>query len=484
MDPLKEILEIVGQIEQNRRTSILDYYRPYPFQREFHNAVGYQTQKPASQRVLLAANQVGKTHCGAMETAIHATGRYPAWWKDARFVRPVEILVGSKTNDSAKKVAQNELFGDPLDDSKLGTGTIPLDCIVRAKITRKPGVPNAIQDALAPHETDGVFDGYSKITIMAYEQKAVAFMGMRVDIGWPDEEPPIEIWSQFIRATISRRDAVLYITFTPEEGMTEVVTQFMNDLRVGQALVRATWDDATHISADEKEQRLAALPPHEREMRSRGIPQFGSGLVFPVMDDDILIEPREVPSYWPQIIGIDFGYDHPFAAARLAWDRESDCIYLCSEYRETKQTPPIHAAAVKPWGNWIPVVWPHDGMSHDKGSGIPLAEQYRGYDLNLLRDPFSNPPPLGQKEGAGGNGVEVGVMEMLTRMQTNRFKVFNTCRQWMDEKRIYHRQDGKLVKIRDDIISASRYAVMSMRHARTKTIRMPQRHIAIGARNW
>ena len=65
----------------------------------------------------------------------------------------------------------------------------------------------------------------------------------------------------------------------------------------------------------------------------------------------------------------------------------------------------------------------------------------------------------------GTNGVEAGLMDMLDRMQTGRFKVFSTCVEWLEERRLYHRKDGKVVKIRDDTISASRYALMMLRHA-------------------
>lgn len=54
-------------------------------------------------------------------------------------------------------------------------------------------------------------------------------------------------------------------------------------------------------------------------------------------------------------------------------------------------------------------------------------------------------------------------MEMLTRMQTGRFRVFRTCREFLEEIRIYHRKDGKLVKLFDDTISAARYATQSLR---------------------
>lgn len=62
--------------------------------------------------------------------------------------------------------------------------------------------------------------------------------------------------------------------------------------------------------------------------------------------------------------------------------------------------------------------------------------------------------------------VEAGLMDMLTRMQTGRFKVFKHLNDWWEEYRLYHRRDGKVVKEGDDLMSATRYAIMMLRWAR------------------
>jgi hypothetical protein len=58
-------------------------------------------------------------------------------------------------------------------------------------------------------------------------------------------------------------------------------------------------------------------------------------------------------------------------------------------------------------------------------------------------------------------------MDMLNRMQSGRFKVFKHLNDWWEEFRLYHRKDGKVVKEGDDLMAATRYAVMSLRHAAT-----------------
>lgn len=229
---------------------------------------------------------------------------------------------------------------------------------------------------------------------------------------------------------------------------------------MSRCVVSMTIDDVDHYTAEEKARIIASYPPHEREARTKGIPTMGSGRVFPIAEERIKIPSIAIPREWPQINGVDFGWDHPFAAVNIAWDRDADCIYVCKVYRQKEATPILHAAAIRAWGDWIPCSWPHDGYQHDKGSGDQLADQYRQQGLNMLSDHATH--------AKGGNGVEAGLMEMLDRMQTGRLKVFEHLNEWWEEFRLYHRVDGKLVKERDDLMSATRYAIMMIRHAKVE----------------
>ncbi len=72
-------------------------------------------------------------------------------------------------------------------------------------------------------------------------------------------------------------------------------------------------------------------------------------------------------------------------------------------------------------------------------------------------------------------------MDMLDRMKTGRFRVAAHLADWWEEFRLYHRKDGQIVKEGDDLMAATRYAVMMLRHAAVKkapldgliTYRMP-----------
>ena len=51
---------------------------------------------------------------------------------------------------------------------------------------------------------------------------------------------------------------------------------------------------------------------------------------------------------------LDFGWDHPTAAVRLAWDRDADIVYVTDAYRVREETPLMHAAALNAVGRLDP----------------------------------------------------------------------------------------------------------------------------------
>ena len=450
MDDLTRLKELIKAEEDYKRFNKLKDFKPYPWQKEFLYA-----SKENRQKLAMCANRIGKTFTGAAELAYHLTGEYPEDWDGHKFDRPINAWACGVSNVTTRDILQLELLGQPDDPTALGTGAIPKDAIIDT--VRLPGVPNALQSATVKHKSGGV----SRLGFKSYEMGEHKFMGSALDFIWLDEEPPHNIFTQCITRTATTQ-GIVSMTFTPENGMTETCRAFMYELKKGQHLTQATWDDAPHIDEATKEQLLAVYSPHEREMRARGIPVFGSGQVFPFPEEKIICEPFVIPDHYARIVGLDFGYDHPTAAIWCAWDRESDTVYLYDEHYMSKQTAVVHAAAINSRPRWIPVVWPHDGYQHDKGSGIQLAQQYRNQGVNMTAEHFKNPVALGEKSaGKGSNSIEVGIMEMYQMMEQGRLKVFSTCRNWLQEFREYHRQNGKIVPLKDDAISASRYAIMS-----------------------
>ena len=456
---LKERVKLTKELQRRQRTNLLKYYKPYPKQVEFHHA-------KKRERLFMAGNQLGKTLSGGAEAAMHLTGRYPDWWEGFRFDKPITMLAGSESYELTRDGVQRILMGPPANEEDWGTGYIPAKDI-QAR-TRRMGVSNALDSVTVKH----VSGGASTLLFKAYEQGRGKWQANTVDYVWFDEEPPEDVYFEGITRTNATKGKIA-VTFTPLKGMSSVVARYLLEESNDRSVTTMTIEDAEHYTPEERQQIIDSYPAHEREARTKGIPSLGSGRIFPISEEDIVIDPIEIPAIWPQINGIDFGWDHPFAATRCAWDRDNDVFYVVNEYRQREASPIIHAASIKPWGDWIPVSWPHDGLQHDKGSGEQLSKQYADQGLNMLQEraTFAD----------GTNGVEAGISDMLQRMQTGRFKVFNTCGGWLEEFRLYHRKDGKIVKERDDLISASRYALMMKRFAEVKPRPRKKRN---GSGNW
>jgi phage terminase large subunit-like protein len=459
IEKLSVLAQTLQREQQRRRDeNRLAGYHPYPKQRLFHDL-----SATCTERLLRAGNQQGKTHAGAMEMAMHLTGRYPPWWVGRRFDYAIEAWAACDTGETTRDNPQRVLMGGL---TQSGTGAIPKDALIEEKKGR--GVADLLDIVLVRHVSGGV----SRLGFKRYDQGREAWQGPGKHVIWCDEEPPLDIYGEAL-ARLTATRGIIYTTFTPLKGMSEVVERLMlkNDGKT-QADVNMTIEDAEHIPPEDRARIVAAFPEHEREARARGVPVLGSGRVFPVAEEAIRCDPFAPPSHWAFIGAMDFGWDHPFAAVKLAHDRDADCVYVTNIYRVREQTPVVHAAALKAWGPWLKWAWPHDGLQHDKGSGDTLAAQYKAQGLRMMRHHATH--------GDGGFGLEAGVMAMLDRMKTGRLKVFASLGEWFEEFRLYHRKDGLIVKERDDLLSATRVGLMVLRQASSPEIEGAAPHSADG----
>jgi phage terminase large subunit-like protein len=446
-DELRDHLRLVNErLAKKAEVEKMFAYTPYPKQREFH-AAGLKYR----ERLFSAGNQLGKTYAGAAEMAFHLTGQYPKWWKGKVWTRPISAIAGSESGELTRDGVQRLLVGEPSVEEMWGTGLIPRDAI-SAPPKRRSGVKDAIDAVTVRHVSGGV----SVCRFKSFDQGRTKWQASTLDYVWMDEEPPFDVYEEAVTRT-NATGGIVAVTFTPLKGMSKVVMRFFLEPGNGRHVVTMTIDDVDHYTPERRAEIIASYDDATRDARTRGVPVLGSGRVFPVPDEMVKIDPIHIPEHWAMIGGLDFGWDHPTAAVQLAWDRDTDTIYVMREYRVSRQTPAIHAASLRMWEHRLPWAWPHDGQSHDKGSGEQLAEQYRRTGMNMLHAhaTFEN----------GSNSLEAGVLEMLTRMNEGRLKVFSNCQMWFSEFNLYHRKDGKIVMLNDDLLSATRYAMMMRRFA-------------------
>ena len=118
---------------------------------------------------------------------------------------------------------------------------------------------------------------------------------------------------------------------------------------MSKLVVSATWDDVPHLTSEQKAELWQSIPPYQRDARAKGIPQLGSGAIWPVPESEIAVDPFELPPHWPRGYGLDVGWNRT-AAVWGAHDRDTDTVWLWSEHYRGQAEPSVHAAAIRARG--------------------------------------------------------------------------------------------------------------------------------------
>ena len=469
MPSIDEIYDFLKLATERRQFEAWRYFHPYPKQQEF---MDYGSQ--FNERLLIAGNRVGKSDTGAFELSRHLTGVYPDNWKGKRFDQnsgPVKMWAAGPSGILVRDVAQTKLFGPPGVDDLMGTGFLPKEAIIGHPSASRSAA-NAFDTAHLRHVSGGV----SHLGFKSYEQDRRIWQGDTLHGIWFDEEPPLELYTEG-QARLITTGGISWMTFTPLFGHSEVVKLYLEpnpEFAKARIYVQMALADAGHMTPEMIERTLSAYPRHEWPARREGSPHLAGGRVFTTPDDQLLephwnigIEFREgqlrLPAHWPLLWAVDFTHSgsntsHPFAAVLGAWDRDLDTAHLLAEVKMMEGSPTLHAEAMKRIGANVPVAWPHDGNVADM-SGEPIAQIYRSHGLKMLLEHA--------QFTTGGYSTEAGVLDLDTAMHEGRFKTSMQMTQWMSEYRMYHRDPtGKIVKVNDDLMSATRIWWMARRFAK------------------
>ncbi len=465
---------------------------PYPWQVTWHNAGATNPE-----RAIIAANAVGKTRSCAAETGIHMTGLYPAWWEGKRFDCPNEWFVSGETNKSTRDICQRALLGKIQEDrAPTGEGWIPQSLIGVYKF-KSVGLPDVLDTVrvchIAPVHLESYLagkmtaqqatDGWSEIQFMSHEMGDTKFQGVPKHGVWLDEEPyggDDAIYNECM-IRIFKRLGIMMWSRTPLFGRTKMVQRFA---RGGKWIhfTQVGWKDAPHLSDEEKARLRALYPQAEGDTRATGRPLMGGGGIYTASPKQYTCEPSPIPPYWRKIIGLDFGLRHAFAIVCIAYDADNDVVVVYDAYKVQGQTPIYHSGAIRArggeavvrgvagregTGRGIPVAWPHDGETREKGSAKRLADHYLEHGVNLL--PVQ---ACYSEDKLGAQPREPITNQILERMLTGRLRVFAHLTDLLEELSSLHRDrkpPHRIVAEFDDEESALRMAVMMLRYAKSET---------------
>lgn len=445
-----ELIKLDAELKRRQAGRKLGTYYPAtgPLKRELYpkHLEFFRLGAAKRERLFLAANRVGKTEgAGGYELTCHLTGQYPPWWQGRRFHRSVAAWAAGDTRETVRDILQRKLLGKP---GEYGTGLIPRDNIVR---TGSGFIPDAVQSIWVKH----VSGSTSVVQFKSYDQGREAFQGTEQDIIWLDEEPPEDVYTECLLRTMTNNGMIM-LTFTPLRGMSSVVLAFLPGGAAPEkqggpkAVVSATWDDVPHLTEQAKAELLAAIPPFQRNARSKGLPQLGAGQIYPLPEAAFVMDPFQLPKHWPRAYGLDVGWNWT-AAVFGATDRDTDTDYIYSVYKAGQAEPAVHAAAIKARGA-LPGAIDPASRGRSQVDGRQLVEEYRGQGLELIE---------------AKNAVEAGIFAVWERLTTGRLKMFRgACDPLIAEMRLYRRDEkGKVVKENDHACDGLRYYEMTGRES-------------------
>ena len=214
-----------------------------------------------------------------------------------------------------------------------------------------------------------------------------------------------------------------------------------------RAAITVGWNDIPWLGETVKESILASTPPHLRATVSRGIPSIGSGSVYPIPLENVVLKTDEVftiPGYFRRIYGMDVGF-RCTAAIFLAHDTDNDIVYVTGEHYVRDQVPEVHAAAINRVAqNWMP------------GCIDPASRQKREDGKSVIKK-YNQ---LGLRLREADNSVADGIQRIWSRLAEGKLKFFPNTHNLQNEYILYrYDENNRPIKENDHALDALRYAI-------------------------
>lgn len=437
----------------------------FPKSLEFLEACGTRLYKVLS---IFGGNRTSKTFTPCFAIACWVTGEYPDWWDTEvhglRFEKPIRVLCSGATGRLVRDSIQLYLLGTKHSE---GDGCL----IPRRNIKHVAYQTNP--EGLAQRAIIVGKYGESIIDFSSNDAGRARFQSVMYDVILLDEEHDAGVFSECVTRTGTTKGFVIN-AFTALKGVTPLVALLLPQysgqdeldefakLEVARWHTFIGWDDIPYsvLSQDERRRMKAHYLAHEILARTTGVPTIGAGMVWPMSEVDLLIEPFRVPEDWPQLVSLDPGFDHGTGALRWALDQEDDALYIIADHWKRLEHYAVHAERIKRWGEWLPIAMDYaSGLNADDGEAIKAK-----YRKALPKNPIFN----------AIKSWHAGATEVYDRMQDGRLFVFNSCRSWINQYRQYVRNEKGKIALPKDPNDANRHHFELMDCTRYGALAVPQ----------
>lgn len=393
----------------------------------------------------VAVGNSGKSLWMAIESYFHFSGKYPTWWEGHRFTKPIKAWLCGLDAKALRAGLQVILFGG-IGDDEIGSGIIPradlLDDAGHLMKSSMSGTADCIGQFQVRHYTDGMFDGYSTIEFMTYEQGWKSFQGPTKQwIGFDEEPEDGKIFGECVarlRGEDGEESGHFLATFTPTGGFRQVYLAFVpggifpaDGTHIddpSKYTCRIGWSNAPHLSEDWKKSAIAQwkiTDPNNIEARTEGYAAMGSGRVYPIDESFVVVPKQQIPSYWRKAYGLDPGASNT-AAVWVAQDPDTNVMYVYDEYKHGRVLYLLHGEAIKTRGAWIEgAIDPHEAVKpRDTGETVQTYFQTIGLNLTAAKgDPDALRAKIRALFDSGALKIMDNCQGLISEIRTYRYDI-------------------------------------------------------------
>ena len=273
--------------------------------------------------------------------------------------------------------------------------------------------------------------------------------GVHVHAAWMDEAGQMkrEAWDVVLRRVGFYNGRVL-ITTTPY-NLGWLKTEFYDRWKAGDSnydVIQFPSIENPYYPREEFERAKRDLPDWMFRMFYLGEFARPEGLVYDCFNPSVhLVEPFDIPKDWPRVIGVDFGYNNPFAAIWLAVDPDNN-VFAYKEYYQREKLPSEAGEEIK-------------RMCEGERIDAVVCDPSRPEAIEELRQ-------LGLPAQSGNNVVLHGIQKVSEKMQSKQLFFFRGLENTLNEIEAYSwkvtngAKQEQPVKEFDHLMDAMRYAIM------------------------
>ena len=215
-----------------------------------------------------------------------------------------------------------------------------------------------------------------------------SFEGLSCETVWIDETVSEELFSACTARVANSEDGRILISSIPNAAFFyDVVYHAKEEDRVWHELFE--WQDNPTMNFEKWSRFCKRVPPHERDVRLKGVPAMAGSLVYVEFRDDIhVVEPKDIPDDLVYYAGLDVGMDHPTVWLLVGVDRDGR-YYVTQEY--VSRNTPVEDDCRSILGMLgkkslrSPSYIDPAAFQVTKANQVSVAQQYRNHGLPTMR---------------------------------------------------------------------------------------------------